>query len=252
MELNNLMMNNNVSYKIISDNQKIENDKERIKSKFNFNISRTSTNSSAIKQSNIPTQKNSIIVKNFKSKENSMTNFENKIIKISGQKQSKNTSKNNSKDKNKMVNLSHTNIIKREQFYIKTNGSLTSNKKKKNNIPYNVNNSNINKLLFDKNNINNNYNNITDNSNKLQENQNNLFKDSILQTQPIIENIDTNIHNNEENKNNEQISIEKEISDSFKKSSFSCSSKTSEMHNDILNMKGGSSENEGNIEIVNN
>ena len=259
MELNNLMMNNNVSYKIISDNQKIENDKERIKSKFNFNISRTSTNSSAIKQSNIPTQKNSIIVKNFKSKDNSMTNFENKIIKISGQKQSKNTSKNNSKDKNKMVNLSHTNISKREQFYIKTNASLTSNKKKKNNIPYNVNNSNINKLLFDKNNINNNYNNITDNSNKLQENQNNLFKDSILQTQPIIENIDANIQNNNEtnqniilDKNNEQISIEKEISDSFKKSSFSCSSKTSEMHNDILNMKGGSSENEGNIEIVNN
>ena len=31
-------MNNNISYKIISDNQKIENDKERIKSKFNFNI----------------------------------------------------------------------------------------------------------------------------------------------------------------------------------------------------------------------
>ena len=60
-----------IEYKIISTNQKIENDKERIKSKFNFNISRTSTNSSAIKQSNIPTQKNSIIVKNFKSKENS-------------------------------------------------------------------------------------------------------------------------------------------------------------------------------------
>ena len=38
MEVNNLRMNNNISYKIISDNQKIENDKERIKSKFNFNI----------------------------------------------------------------------------------------------------------------------------------------------------------------------------------------------------------------------
>ena len=254
----NLVMNNNVSYKIISANQKIENDKERIKLKFNFNISRTSTNSSALKQSNIPTQKNSLIVMNkiFKIKDNSFQNYENKIIKNSGQKQSKNTSRNKCKDKNKIVNLSQTNINKNEKFYINTKGSLTSNKKKKNNIPYKVNNSNINKLLFDKNN-NENYNNITDNSNKIQENQNNLFGNSIMLTQPIIED-DNNYNNKKENKNtnldknDEQISIEKEISESFKKSSFSCSSKTSEMHNDMLNIKGGSSENEGNIEIVNN
>ena len=77
-----------------------------------------------------------------------------------------------------------------------------------------------------------------------------------MQTQPII--YEVNSHNNNvenkisnEDKNNELISIEKEISGSFKRSSFSCSSKTSEMHNDMLNIKGGS-ENEGNIEIVNN
>ncbi len=64
MELENLLMNNKISYKIISAYQKVENDKERIKSKFNFNISRTSTNSSVLKQSkhsSLPTQQNSII-----------------------------------------------------------------------------------------------------------------------------------------------------------------------------------------------
>ena len=46
-----LSNNNNVSFKFISSNQKVENDKERIKSKFNFNISRTSNNSTIFKQS---------------------------------------------------------------------------------------------------------------------------------------------------------------------------------------------------------
>ena len=64
MELDNILLNNNISYKIISPFQKIENDKERIKSKFNFNISRTSTNSSVFIQSSMPTQKNSIIIHN--------------------------------------------------------------------------------------------------------------------------------------------------------------------------------------------
>ena len=259
--MNNLMMNNNVSYKIISENQKIENDKERIKSKFNFNISRTSTNSSAIKQSNIPTQKNSIIIanKNFKTKDELLQNNENKFIKKPSHKSSKNIQKNNRKDNNKIVNLSHTNINKKEKFYIQTNVSLTSNKKKKNNIPYKANNTNVNKLLFDKNNINNNYNKITitENTNLIKENQKEFFKDSLLQTQPIIYEVNSQQTNNLENKisngdkNNELISIEKEMSESFKRSSFSCSSKTSEMHNDMLNIKGGS-ENEGNIEIVNN
>ena len=54
---------NNVSFKVISSNQKVENDKERIKSKFNFNISRNSTISSFNKkqQSSLTTQQNSCL-----------------------------------------------------------------------------------------------------------------------------------------------------------------------------------------------
>ena len=80
MNINNLMMNNSISYKIISANQKIENDKERIKSKFNFNITRSSTNSSAIKRSSLPTQQNSIITtnKNLKINDNICQNNDKK------------------------------------------------------------------------------------------------------------------------------------------------------------------------------
>ena len=256
MDSNHLLMNNNISYKIISDNQKIENDKERIKSKFNFNISRTSTNSSAIKQSSLPTQQNSIIImnKNFKLKDNFLQNNEKKFIKNTNPKSSKNIMKSN--EKNKRNNFSHTNIVKHDNSYINTKESLTSNKKKKNNILYNVNNSKVNKILFDKNNTNNYYNNTSNGINIIQENKQNIFKDSIINDHSILDEI-YNKNTTTENKrinsyqNNDKISLEKDISESFKKSSFSASSKTSEMHNDILNMKGGS-ENEGNIEIVNN
>ena len=256
MDSNHLLMNNNISYKIISDNQKIENDKERIKSKFNFNISRTSTNSSAIKQSSLPTQQNSIIImnKNFKLKDNFLQNNEKKFIKNTNPKSSKNIMKSN--EKNKRNNFSHSNIVKQDNSYINTKESLTSNKKKKNNIPYNVNNSKVNKILFDKNNTNNYYNNTSNGINIIQENKQNIFKDSIINDHSILDEIynqNTTTENKRINsyKNNDKISLEKDISESFKKSSFSASSKTSEMHNDILNMKGGS-ENEGNIEIVNN
>ena len=256
MDSNHLLMNNNISYKIISDNQKIENDKERIKSKFNFNISRTSTNSSAIKQSSLPTQQNSIIImnKNFKLKDNFLQNNEKKFIKNTNPKSSKNIMKSN--EKNKRNNFSHTNIVKHDNSYINTKESLTSNKKKKNNILYNVNNSKVNKILFDKNNTNNYYNNTSNGINIIQENKQNIFKDSIINDHSILDEIynqNTTTENKRINsyKNNDKISLEKDISESFKKSSFSASSKTSEMHNDILNMKGGS-ENEGNIEIVNN
>ena len=61
MKNENKLLKNNVSYKVISKNQKVENDKERIISRFNFNISRTSTNSSALKQSSLLTQQNSCL-----------------------------------------------------------------------------------------------------------------------------------------------------------------------------------------------
>jgi len=264
MDENHLILNNNISYKLISPNQKIENDKERIKIKFNFNISRTSTNSSANKQSSVPTQQNSLVItnKNFKLNENFLKLNDKKNINITSQKMSKRTSNNFIKEIDKRNNLSHTNINKKEKAYIKTKENLTSIKKVQNHIPYKVNNTTINKKLFDKNNIitnekNNKYTDINKDSKQFQENQNNLFQDSILKTQSIIDEI-PNQNKNTENKitkkNNEKIdniSIEKEMSESFKKSSFSCSSKTSELHNDILNIKADS-ENEGNIDIVNN
>ena len=264
MDENHLILNNNISYKLISPNQKIENDKERIKIKFNFNISRTSTNSSANKQSSVPTQQNSLVItnKNFKLNENFLKLNDKKNINITSQKMSKRTSNNFIKEIDKKNNLSHTNINKKEKAYIKTKENLTSIKKVQNHIPYKVNNTTINKKLFDKNNIiinekNNKYTDINKDSKLFQENQNNLFQDSILKTQSIIDEI-PNQNKNTENKitkkNNEKIdniSIEKEMSESFKKSSFSCSSKTSELHNDILNIKADS-ENEGNIDIVNN
>ena len=264
MDENHLILNNNISYKLISPNQKIENDKERIKIKFNFNISRTSTNSSANKQSSVPTQQNSLVItnKNFKLNENFLKLNDKKNINIASQKMSKRTSNNFIKEIDKRNNLSHTNINKKEKAYIKTNENLTSIKKVQNHIPYKVNNTTINKKLFDKNNIitnekNNKYTDINKDSKQFQENQNNLFQDSILKTQSMIDEIPNQNKNNENKmtkKNNEKIdniSIEKEMSESFKKSSFSCSSKTSELHNDILNIKADS-ENEGNIDIVNN
>ena len=264
MDENHLILNNNISYKLISPNQKIENDKERIKIKFNFNISRTSTNSSANKQSSVPTQQNSLVItnKNFKLNENFLKLNDKKNINIASQKMSKRTSNNFIKEIDKRNNLSHTNINKKEKAYIKTNENLTSIKKVQNHIPYKVNNTTINKKLFDKNNIitnekNNKYTDINKDSKQFQENQNNLFQDSILKTQSMIDEIPNQNKNNENKmtkKNNEKIdniSIEKEMSESFKKSSFSCSSKTSELHNDILNIKADS-DNEGNIDIVNN
>ena len=102
----------------------------------------------------------------------------------------------------------------------------------------------------------------TNNDSKVfQENQKTLFQDSFLKTQSIIDEIpnQNNIYENKnimankkkENENDQNISIEKEMSESYKKSSFSGSSKTSKLHNDILNIKADD-ENEGNIEIVNN
>ena len=142
MDENHLILNNNISYKLISPNQKIENDKERIKIKFNFNISRTSTNSSANKQSSVPTQQNSLVItnKNFKLNENFLKLNDKKNINITSQKMSKRTSNNFIKEIDKRNNLSHTNINKKEKAYIKTKENLTSIKKVQNHIPYKVNN----------------------------------------------------------------------------------------------------------------
>ena len=195
MDENHLIVNNNISYKLISPNQKIENDKERIKLKFNFNISRSSTNSSANKQSSVPTQTNSIIIanKNFKLGENLIKINDKKNINNTSQKMSKKASNNFIKEIDKKNNLSHTNFNKKEKAYIKTKENLTSNKKVQNSFQYKVNNTTINQKLFD-NNINtkennNKYNDTNNDSKVFQENQKTLFQDSFLKTQSIIDEI---------------------------------------------------------------
>ena len=298
MDINNILLSNNISYKIISPYQKVENDKERIKSKFNFNISRTSTNSSIFKQSSLPTQKNSLIPYN-----NKKNNIKNKILQQNDKKLNicqyrpkstinikinKKDNNNNSMTNQKINNnsllinqskasgLSYKNKDKKFNLtYEDSNIDIkdTNNKKKKkNNIPYNKQNYNnimTNQSLIKNNKILNNitYNNyntfLNDNSLAVIDNQKYFLQDSILNTQTLFEGINNyNEKNNNKKKNNNQhkiqngndeIGIENEVSESLNKSSFSGSSKTSELHGDILNIKNNTnSANEGNIQIVNN
>ena len=300
MDSDNILLNNNISYKIISKYQKVENDKERIKSKFNFNISRTSTNSSIFKQSSLPTQKNSVINHTKKNKiKNKILQQNDKTFNITHHYRPKSTinikiktnknnyTKNNNKysNKSKESNLSIKNKIVYEN-YLNNN---FYNKEKKNYIPYNNdNNYNINKTIIKNNskllnNINNitysNYNTfINENSLTIFDKEKNIFQDSMIKTQPILEGISNynskynyknymNMNNymdmnnkidnffkvKIEDENGDGTVIEKEILESYNKSSFSGSSKTSELHGDILNIKNNTnSANEGNIKIANN
>ena len=292
MEFDNILLNNNISYKIISPYQKIENDKERIKSKFNFNISRTSTNSSILKQSSIPTQKNSIVIHNKKHK------IINKILQQNGKKMNithqyrpkstnmnKNRTSNKSMDMSNISNSKHNNRSKGSEISHKNkknekynkkeiNENIKKNKKKKNYIPYNKHNNNnyiyLNQTHKNDKILNNitysNYNTfINNNSLVISENQKYFFQDHFIKTQPILEGIDnyySKCNNNFNNyfnvkieDENEGTMNENEILESLNKSSFSGSSKTSELHGDILNIQNNNtnnSANEGNIQIANN
>ena len=129
MEFENILLNNNISYKIISPYQKIENDKERIKSKFNFNISRTSTNSSILKQSSIPTQKNSIAINNKKHKIiNKILQKNGKKMNITHQYRPKSININNNRN-NSSINMSN---ISNSKHNNKSKGSEISHKNKSN------------------------------------------------------------------------------------------------------------------------
>ena len=296
MELDNALMNNKISYKIISPYQKVENDKERIKSKFNFNISRTSTNSSVFKQSSLPTQQNTIIfhnknnniknkllqqkdnqlnisnyrpkstinIKNNKNNNNMSNKFKKTSVANSQSKMSEISSKNNKK---KLCNQTYGNNTD-----IKESKPSSYKKKKNNNNIYinkNINETQgspiINNITY------NNYHNfLNDNSLTVLDNQRYILQDSILKTQSILDGLNdynskinnyTDIDNKYNNYNNIKIEKEKKeetgfdngISESFNKSSFSGSSKTSELHGDILNIKNNNnSANEGDIQIVNN
>ena len=286
MEFENILLNNNISYKIISPYQKIENDKERIKSKFNFNISRTSTNSSILKQSSIPTQKNSIAINNKKHKIiNKILQQNGKKMNITHQYRPKSININNNRN-NSSINMSnisnskHNNKSKGSEISHKNksnkkdelNKNKNNNKKMKNYIPYNKhNNNNYNNYLNqthknDKllNNITySNYNTfINNNSLVISENQKYFFQDNFIKTQPILEGINnyySKCNNNFNNffkieNENEGTVNENDILESLNKSSFSGSSKTSELHGDILNIQNNNtnSANEGNIEIANN
>ena len=303
MEFDNILLNNNISYKIISPYQKVENDKERIKSKFNFNISRTSTNSSMFKQSSIPTQKNSIVNhmnhnKKQKIKNKILQQNDKKLnihhyrpkstfnIKIN-EKKSNNSNNNLSKIENNYynnkINIRLSPKNKNKNYYNLTSenddikGPNINNKKKKNFIPYNKHNNNflnqtqvknskiLNKITYS------NYNTfLNNNSLTILENQKIFFNESILKTQPALEGI--NNYNSKYNKdyidinnkinnyfnikiedeNGEGTAIENEISESFNKSSFSGSSKTSKLHGDILNIKNNNNSANENIQIANN
>ena len=297
MELENLLMNNKISYKIISAYQKVENDKERIKSKFNFNISRTSTNSSVLKQSkhsSLPTQQNSIIChkknnSNIKKKllhqkdaKLNITHYRPKStinIKINNQKYSHNNQKiTNINTQSKMSELSSKN--KKQIIFNQTYENYNTEMKDRKLIGYKMiknnsnshHNKNINHTHHNSQIINNitynNYNNfVNDNSLTVIDNQNYFLQDSILKTQSIYDynsRYNNNNYNDIDNKYKEYYNmkigkekreeIDHEISESFNKSSFSGSSKTSELHGDILNIKNNNnnSANEGNIQIVNN
>ena len=109
----NKSIDNNISYKIISLNQKVENDKERIKSKFNFNISISSTNSSVFKQSSMPTQENSMIMNNKRNIiKNKFLHLNEKKLNIRNYrpKSSFNIKNNNNMSSNKYMNDSIKNI----------------------------------------------------------------------------------------------------------------------------------------------
>ena len=280
MEFERISMNNNISYKIISPNQKVENDKERIKSKFNFNISRTSTNSSVLKQSSLPTQQNSII------KNKNKTKIKDKILQQNEKKLNinhyrpksninvKSNNLNNNKS-NKQSKLSQTKKKVGGNVNSKNESNMSTNyKMKKNHIPNTTKNNN-NSNASCKKNVNytqgnniidsityKNYNTfLNDNSITVGDNQsvlkgqtlidginnyNSKYNNNYIDTNPKIEN-----YFKIENENDNSITLQEvEISESLNKSSFSGSSKTSEIVGDIV-IKN-SSAGEGNIQIANN
>ena len=282
MEFEGISMNNNISYKIISPNQKVENDKERIKSKFNFNISRTSTNSSVFKQSSLPTQQNSMI----KNKNKNKTKIKDKILQQNEKKFNINhyRPKSNINIKNNILNHNKkNNQVKLSQAKKKLSGNGNSKNESNMSTNYKINKNRIsnstqnnnNSIASGKKNINytqgnniidsityKNYNTfLNDNSITIGDNQ------SILKEQVFIDginNYNSKYNNNYintnnkienylkiENENDNSVTLQEvEISESLNKSSFSGSSKTSEIVGDLV-IKNGSA-GEGNIQIVNN
>ena len=190
-----LSNNNNVSFKLISSNQKVENDKERIKSKFNFNISRTSTNSSVFKQSSLATQQNSCLfsekLQKIKNKiihqNHQKISYTNQKAKKSKKKLNSDISKKNSKEKEKDID---TKDIYTNNKYNQINENIISN------ITYN----NYDKYY-------------TDNSSIVTDSQKNNLLESILKTQTIEDGVNcSNSNDNIDNIENDcNITIKKKM-----------------------------------------
>ena len=255
---------NNVSFKVISPNQKVENDKERIKSKFNFNISRTSTNSSAHKkqQSSFTTQQNSCLFSDKLQKiKRKIMNQNNQIINInrpfSTQKAKKSTQKIKQSSNNKKSNFYNHSKEKEKNSYSNYNKSSQNQSQINENILSNITYNNYDKYYFD-------------NSSFASDIQKNLLIENILKTQTIEEDVKCNKINDSktifnQTKNDLDIRIENENDDgtktlkdneifkSLNNSSFSGSSKTSEINRGNFYLKNEENCSNGdNIEINNN
>jgi len=262
---------NNVSFKHISRNQKIENDKERIKSKFNFNISRTSTNSSANKRSSFASQQNSYFISDKMNKVKNKIKFKNS--KIMNKNIRPFSCKRGSYEKKK-INFTARRLndtkISLSQNKRNKNNNLSESKERKNNTNNNSNNlSQLNSNIF--NNIT--YNNYeyyyNSHSQQILGQEKNLLQESVLKTQIIGEGINncSSKDNNEIdiksiNETGFDIKVKNEIEEratkknevkSFNNTSFSGSSKTAEINRDLLNIRNDENGlNEDNIKIVNN
>ena len=257
----NLLLSNNVSFKLISQNQKVQNDKERIKSKFNFNISRTSTNSSAIKQSSLTTQQNSCI---FSDK---IQKIKNKIIHQNNNKLSnKNTSPNTTQKAKKTIKIINDSTNnKQSNEYIKINSKRNNDNKESSMCPSNIINNIINSNISDFDN-NESSSLVSDNKKKhLLVLENNLKTLSLEEginrcnsnnTNSCIcsDKTNSNLKLNKISENVEETKTlkENEILKSFNNTSFSASSKTSELNRNNLCLGENLSNNENNIRIMNN
>ena len=262
---------NNVSFRLISRNQKVENDKERIKSKFNFNITRTSTNSSANKRSSFASQQNTNFISDKMNKIKNKIKFKNSKIM---NKNIRPFSCKRGNDEKKKINITARRLNN-------TKISLSQNKRNKNNNVSESNeqksniNSNSNNIIQLHSNI---INNITYNnydyyysctSPQALEKDKNILQESALKTQIIEDGInncsskdynppdiksikETGLDIKDKNENEEEAIKQNEVK-SFNNTSFSGSSKTAEINRDLLNIRNDENGlNEDNIKIVNN
>jgi len=264
---------NNVSFKAISKYQKVENDKERIKSKFNFTISRTSSISSTNKLSDLTTQQNSCLVSDKIHKIKNKIKIQNfKVLTGSTRPYScKGEKKSIKKIKMKIKKLNDTNITFNQNkscINSKSNNISEVNDTKSNR---NNNNNNLNQINDDIiNNIT--YNNYeyyySDNSSQKFDQKKNPMEESVVKTQIIDGGINDYISNNvnlldinikEKNldikiKNDkEEGTIKPNENKSFNNTSFSGSSKTAEINRDLLYIRNEDNDLiDDNIKIANN